>query len=93
MVGIKRSKFSFSEHGHFAYQIKENRECCNMVANILPTDHHPGIFGVLRKMNIVLGLKILLIFFWGHLKIGLVLGSFLCNLGSFFKVKDIFWGC
>ena len=40
------------------------------------------------------------IFFWGgggHHKIGLVLGSFLCILGTFFKVKvqnwDIFWGC
>ena len=32
-------------------------------------------------------MKILWIFFWGHHKIGLVLGSFLCNLGSFFKVK------
>ena len=31
----------FSEHGHFGYQIKGNRECSNMVANILSTDH-PG---------------------------------------------------
>ena len=35
--------------------------------------------------------------FWGHHKIGLVSGSFLCSLGSFFKVKvqiwDIFLGC
>ena len=31
-------------------------------------------------------MKILLIF-RGHLNIGLVFGSFLCNLGSFFKVK------
>ena len=42
-------------------------------------------------------MKILRIFFWGHHKIGLVRGSFLCNLGSFFKVKvqnwDIFLGC
>ena len=102
MVGIKRSKFSFSEHGHVANQIKENRKCCNMVANILPADHHPSIFEVFRKMNIVLGMKILLIFFWGHHKIGLVLGSFLCNLGSFLrsriffgvaKISNIFWDC
>ena len=32
-------------------------------------------------------MKILWIFFWGHHKIGLVLGSFLRILGSFFKVK------
>ena len=33
---------TFSEHGHVAYQIKENHECSNMVvnilANILPAD-------------------------------------------------------
>ena len=42
-------------------------------------------------------MKILWIFFGGHHKIGLVGGSFLCNLGSFFKVKvqnwDIYLGC
>ena len=57
-------------------------------------------------MNIFWGIKILWIFFWGHHNIGLVRGSFLCNLGSFFKVKvdrvgiffwvakisNIFWG-
>ena len=37
---------TFSEHGHVAYQINENHECSNMVANILPADplpavHHP----------------------------------------------------
>ena len=36
--GVKRSKFNFLEHGHVAYQIKDNHECSNMVANILPTD-------------------------------------------------------
>ena len=36
-------------------------------------------------------MKILWIFFWGHHKIGLVSGSFLCNLGSFFKVKVQNW--
>ena len=28
----------FSEHGHVACQIKENHECSNTVANILPAD-------------------------------------------------------
>ena len=36
---------TFSEHGHVAYQIKENHECSNMVANIWPTEppspHNP----------------------------------------------------
>ena len=41
VVGVKRSKFNFSEHGHVAYQIKENRECSNIVANILPADPPP----------------------------------------------------
>ena len=30
-----------SEHGHVAYQIKENHKCSNMVANILPADPPP----------------------------------------------------
>ena len=35
-VGVKRSKLTFSEHGHVSYQIKENE------ANILIADHsHP----------------------------------------------------
>ena len=29
---------AFSEYGHVAYQIKDNQECSNMVANILPAD-------------------------------------------------------
>ena len=29
---------TFSEHGHVAYQIKENHECSNKVPNILPAD-------------------------------------------------------
>ena len=37
------------------------------------------------------GMKILWIFFGGDHKIGLVWGSFLCNLGSFFKVKVQNW--
>ena len=48
-------------------------------------------------MNIFLGYEDFVDIFWGHHKIGLVCGSFLCNLGSFFKVKlqnwDIFLGC
>ena len=41
-------------------------------------------------------MKILWIFFGGHHKIGLVLGSFLCNLGSFFlrsryRIGIFFW--
>ena len=34
--GVNRLRFNFSEYGHRAYQIKENHECSNMVANILP---------------------------------------------------------
>ena len=29
---------TFSEHGHVAFQIKENHECSTMLANILPAD-------------------------------------------------------
>ena len=40
--GVKRSKFNvFSHQCQVAYQIKENRECSNMVANILPADPYP----------------------------------------------------
>ena len=43
-LGVKRSKFSFSEHGHVAYQIKGNHKCSNMVANDLPVDPpDPGV--------------------------------------------------
>ena len=30
-----------AEHGHVAYRIKENHECSNMVAYILPADPRP----------------------------------------------------
>ena len=30
--GVNRSKSTFSEHGHIAYQIKEHQECSIMVA-------------------------------------------------------------
>ena len=34
-------KFNFLEYGHGLYQIKGNRECSNMVANILPAAPPP----------------------------------------------------
>ena len=37
-MGSVYQNSNFAEHGHVAYQIKENRECSNMVANILPVD-------------------------------------------------------
>ena len=37
-VGSEGQNSTFSEHGHVAYQIKENHKCSNMVANILPRD-------------------------------------------------------
>ena len=41
-VGVKRSKLNFfSEHGHVAYQNKENLKCSNMIATILPADPPP----------------------------------------------------
>ena len=38
-------------------------------------------------MNIFLGMNILWIFFWGHPKIGLVLGIIPMYFGSFLKVN------
>ena len=57
-----------------------------------------GLFlGFFRKINNFLGMKILWIFLWGHHKIGLVLASFLCILGTFLRSKvqnwDILGGC
>ena len=47
-------------------------------------------------MNIFWGMKILLIFFGVITKLDYILGSFLCILGSFLKIKvqngDVFWG-
>ena len=37
-MGSKVQNSTFSEHGHVAYQIKENHECSNMVPNILLAD-------------------------------------------------------
>ena len=36
--GVSRSKFTFSEHGHVIYQIKENQECTKMVTISFRTD-------------------------------------------------------
>ena len=40
-VGSKGQNSTLSEHGHVAYQIKENHKCSNKVANILPRDPLP----------------------------------------------------
>ena len=49
-----------------------------------------NIFGGFQKNEYFLGCEDFVdIFFGGHHKIGLVWGSFLCNLGSFFKVKEV----
>ena len=37
-MGSKVQNSTFSEHGHVAYQIKENHECSNMVPTILLAD-------------------------------------------------------
>ena len=36
--GVIKSKLFFSEHGHVAYQIKENHKCSNTEATILPAN-------------------------------------------------------
>ena len=41
-MGSVGQNSTFSEHGHVGYEIKENQECSNMVANILPTDPYPS---------------------------------------------------
>ena len=45
-MGSVGQNSTFSEHGHVAYQIKENHECSNMVANILPADPPPPTLGM-----------------------------------------------
>ena len=42
-MGSKCQNATFSEHGHVAYQIKENHRCSNMIANISPSDPHPTL--------------------------------------------------
>ena len=37
-MGSKGQNSTFSEHSHVAYHIKENHECSNIVANVLPID-------------------------------------------------------
>ena len=46
------SKCNFSEHGLVAYQIKGNRECNNMVANVLPVDPPPPTLGWGQGQNL-----------------------------------------
>ena len=49
-MGAKGQNSTFSEHGHFVYQIEENQECSKMVANILPANPtHPMTLGVKRS--------------------------------------------
>ena len=40
-MGSVGQNSTFSEHGHVAYQIRENQECSNMAAKILPADPYP----------------------------------------------------
>ena len=40
-VGSIGKKSTFSEHGHVAYQIKENHKCSNVVEKNLPADPPP----------------------------------------------------
>ena len=42
----KSQNSTFSEHGHVAYQIKDNHECSNMAANILPADPPTPTLGI-----------------------------------------------
>ena len=46
-----------------------------------------NIFWGYQKNNIFWGYEDFVDFLWGHYKIELYLGSFLCILGSFLKVK------
>ena len=50
------------------------------------------IFGVFRKMNIILGMKILWVFFWGHHKIGLYLGVISMHFRVFPQGQGTEWG-
>ena len=46
-----------------------------------------NFFGFSEKLIYFWGMKILWIFFFGHLKLDYIEGSFLCILGYFLKVK------
>ena len=41
-MGSVGQNSTFSEHGHVAYQIKENHTCSNMAANIFPSRQCPS---------------------------------------------------
>ena len=45
-MGSVDQNLSFSEHGHVAYQIKDNHKCSNMLANILPADPYSLALGM-----------------------------------------------
>ena len=47
-MGSNGQNSTLSEHGYVAYQIKENQECSNMVANILPS---PGDGSIGRNLT------------------------------------------
>ena len=50
-LGVKRSKFTFLEQYHVAYQIKGNHECSIMVAYILPADPTPPLWVGVKRSN------------------------------------------
>ena len=49
--GPKGQISTFSEHGHVVYQIKGNRVCSNMVANILPASPLPVPLTLVRSIG------------------------------------------
>ena len=51
-VGSKGQSSLFSEHGHVAYQIKENHKCSNMVSNILTHTSNAKCFRNVTLINI-----------------------------------------
>ena len=48
-MGSIGNKSTISEYDPVAYQIKENHECCYMVANLFSTDPHDPRDGVSRS--------------------------------------------
>ena len=54
-MGSKGQNSTFSQHGHVAYQIKDNHECSKVVANILPEDPPTptlGMWSVDQKLTL-----------------------------------------
>ena len=51
MGSVGQNSF-FSEHGYAAYQIEEDEECSNMIANCLPTNTPDREDGV-NKLKII----------------------------------------